>query len=112
MLLEMNGHAVATANDGPEAVKQANEFQPEVILLDIGMPGMSGYEVCRAIRQNPGGTHPRIFALTGWGMDEDRRRSSEAGFDGHLVKPVAPAILLEMVGGLCCLAPEGAAEAG
>lgn len=111
MLLEMSGHAVATANDGPEAVRRAGEFQPELILLDIGMPGMSGYEVCRAIRQSPGGTRPKIFALTGWGMEEDRRKSSAAGFDGHLVKPVAPAILLEMVGSLGCPAPNETAEA-
>jgi len=111
MLLEMSGHAVATANDGPEAVRRAGESQPELILLDIGMPGMSGYEVCRAIRQSPGGTRPKIFALTGWGMEEDRRKSSAAGFDGHLVKPVAPAILLEMVGSLGCPAPNETAEA-
>lgn len=98
MLLELSGHEVELAHDGSDAVRGARRFQPDLILLDIGMPGMSGYDACRAIRQLPGAGSVRIFALTGWGMEEDRRRSSEAGFDGHLVKPVEPAVLLGLAG--------------
>lgn len=93
LLLEVMGHEVRTAADGAEAVAVAAEFAPNVVLLDIGMPRMDGYEACRRIRRLPGGDHIVLAALTGWGQAEDRRRSREAGFDHHLVKPVEPGAL-------------------
>jgi PAS domain S-box-containing protein len=88
MLLGMGGDETQTAYDGVEAVASAAAFRPDVILLDIGMPKMNGYDACRAIRQQPGGRSIAIIAMTGWGQDEDRRKSRDAGFDYHLVKPV------------------------
>jgi PAS domain S-box-containing protein len=88
MLLRMMGNEVATAHDGLEAVGAAATFHPEVILLDIGLPKLNGYEVARRIRAQPGGDKMVLIALTGWGQDEDRRRTKEAGFDQHMTKPV------------------------
>jgi len=90
MLLRLDGHDVATAHDGLEAVALAERFRPEVVFLDIGLPGINGYEAARRIRALPGGREIRLVALTGWGQQEDRRKSAEAGFDRHLVKPVEP----------------------
>lgn len=87
-LLELMGHQTAVAHDGLEAVERAGSFRPDVILLDIGLPQMDGYEACRAIRQEAWGQGMVLVALTGWGQDEDRRKSREAGFDHHMVKPV------------------------
>jgi PAS domain S-box-containing protein len=89
-LLRLDGHQVEIAQDGFEAVEKAGQFRPEVILLDIGLPKLNGYDACRAIRAEPWGGGMFIVALTGWGQDEDRRKSGEAGFDAHLVKPVDP----------------------
>ncbi len=88
MLLRMNGHEVQTAHDGLEAVGAAATFRPEIVLLDIGLPKLNGYEVARRIRERETGRDVVLVALTGWGQEEDRRRSSEAGFDYHLTKPV------------------------
>jgi PAS domain S-box-containing protein len=99
MLLEILGHEVRTAHDGQEAVEVAAELRPEVILLDIGMPRLNGYDACRRIREEPWGKGILIVALTGWGQDEDRNRSREAGFDHHLVKPVEPAVVAELLCG-------------
>jgi signal transduction histidine kinase/CheY-like chemotaxis protein len=88
MMLKLSGHDVATAHDGLEAVRLAQEFQPDVALLDLGMPKLDGYEAARSIRQQPWGQGMMLVALTGWGQAEDKRRSREAGFDAHLVKPV------------------------
>ena len=88
MMLKLSGHDVATAHDGLEAVKLAGEFQPDVALLDLGMPKLDGYEAARSIRQQPWGQRMMLVALTGWGQAEDKQRSREAGFDVHLVKPV------------------------
>jgi CheY-like chemotaxis protein len=88
LMLKLSGHDVATAHDGLEAVKLAQEFQPDVALLDLGMPKLDGYEAARSIRQQPWGEGMMLVALTGWGQEEDKRRSHEAGFDAHLVKPV------------------------
>jgi signal transduction histidine kinase/ActR/RegA family two-component response regulator len=88
MMLKLSGHDVATAHDGVEAVKLAGEFQPDEALLDLGMPKLDGYEAARSIRQQPWGQRMLLVALTGWGQAEDKRRSREAGFDAHLVKPV------------------------
>jgi CheY-like chemotaxis protein len=87
-LLRLGGHEVCTAHDGEEAVAAADAFRPEVVLLDIGLPRLDGFEAARRIRAQPWGRQIRLIALTGWGQDEDRRRSKEAGFDDHLVKPV------------------------
>jgi PAS domain S-box-containing protein len=97
MLLELTGHEVYTAHDGPHALDLVERHRPDVVLLDIGLPTMSGHEVCRRIRQQPWGKEIALVALTGWGQDEDRRRSSEAGFDGHLVKPVDHTHLLALL---------------
>jgi two-component system, chemotaxis family, CheB/CheR fusion protein len=89
-LLEAWGHDVRIVSDGAAALEAAGTLPPEVILLDIGLPGASGYEVARKLRQLPGLDTTRIVALTGYGQSQDRRRSQEAGFDQHLVKPVTP----------------------
>jgi PAS domain S-box-containing protein len=100
MLLVMQGHRVETAHDGPSALEAARAFRPEVVLLDIGLPGMDGFEVARAMRAQLGNGTPVLVAVTGYGQEEDRRRSQEAGFDRHLVKPVEPAALAALLGSL------------
>lgn len=87
MLLRMTGHDVHTAYDGLEAIGAAATFQPQVVLLDIGLPKLNGYNVARRLREQNGGSELVLVALTGWGQEEDRRRSKEAGFDHHLTKP-------------------------
>jgi PAS domain S-box-containing protein len=87
LLLRYLGHQTRVVHDGPNALKVAEEFHPEVVLLDIGMPGIDGYEVARRLRAN-GNWPMRIIAVTGWGQESDRKRSREAGFDMHLVKPI------------------------
>jgi CheY-like chemotaxis protein/two-component sensor histidine kinase len=98
LMLTLMGHEVRTARDGQEAVEVAEAFRPEVVVLDIGMPRLNGYEAARRIRQQPWGKAVLLVALTGWGQEEDRRRSKEAGFDEHLVKPANPAALEELLG--------------
>ena len=95
LLLEFSGHVAAMAHDGRAAVDMAASFAPEVILLDIGLPRLNGYEAARLIRQLPNGNKINLIALTGWGQQEDRERSKEAGFDGHMVKPVDHIELME-----------------
>jgi signal transduction histidine kinase/CheY-like chemotaxis protein len=97
ILLRHAGHRIELAHDGAQAVAAAAEFQPDVALLDIGMPKLNGFDVCRRIRSEPWGKFMRIAALTGWGQEEDRRKSKEAGFDYHLVKPVEHAALLAIL---------------
>jgi PAS domain S-box-containing protein len=97
MLLGYFGHEVEKASDGESAMQAAERFAPDTILLDLGMPGMSGYEVCRAIRRQPWGPPMTLIALTGWGQIEDRERTREAGFDHHLVKPVEPVVIRELL---------------
>lgn len=87
MLLQIKGNDIRTAHDGLEALAVAEAFRPELVLLDIGLPKLNGYEVAQRIRQQPWGRDVTLVALTGWGQEEDRRRSREAGFDFHLVKP-------------------------
>jgi PAS domain S-box-containing protein len=87
MLLELEGHETLQAHDGVEAIEAAAHFRPDAILLDVGLPRMNGYEVCRRIREQPWGKDVFLVALTGWGQEEDRRKSEEAGFDTHMVKP-------------------------
>ena len=102
MVLQFGGHETHMAHDGVEAVEATTKLQPDVILLDIGLPRLNGYEAARKIREQqeqPG--RPMLVALTGWGQDEDRCRSEEAGFDAHLVKPVDEAALGKLLDDLC-----------
>jgi CheY-like chemotaxis protein len=87
-LLELSGHEVRVAHLGKTALSLAQTFRPDVAVLDIGMPDLSGYEVARALRQELWATHLQLIALTGWGQDHDRRSAMEAGFDHHLTKPI------------------------
>jgi PAS domain S-box-containing protein len=100
LLLRMLGHEVKTAHDGPSALQAARAFRPEAVLLDIGLPGMSGYDVAKTLRAEPGNGALVLVVVTGYGQDEDRRRSAEAGFDRHLVKPVDPAAVQALLGSL------------
>ena len=96
-MLGIMGNDTRTAHDGLEAVDVAGAFRPDVILMDIGMPKLNGYEACRRIRERPWGRGVVIVAQTGWGQDDDKRKSREAGFDFHLVKPVDPVALEKML---------------
>jgi CheY-like chemotaxis protein len=93
LLLELSGHTVVVAHSGPEGLKSARAHQPDVILCDIGLPGMNGYEVAQAVRKCDDLKSVFLIAMTGYGQDEDRRRALEAGFDHHLTKPVEPEML-------------------
>ncbi len=97
LLLRIEGHLVETAHDGGSAVALAERLQPDAILLDLGMPGMNGYEVCEAIRSRPWGRSILMVAQTGWGQAQDRVRTLEAGFDAHLTKPIDPDAVHEML---------------
>jgi CheY-like chemotaxis protein len=87
MLLKASGHDVRPAHDGPTAVQAALDYRPDVVVLDIGLPGLNGYEVAKRIRQHPVLKNVVLVAMTGYGQETDRQRSQEAGFDHHLVKP-------------------------
>ena len=100
MLLNITGNKTSTAHDGADAFEAAARQRPDVVLLDIGLPTLNGYEVCRRIRDEPWGKEMVLIALTGWGQDEDRRKSHEAGFDGHLVKPVNYPALMALLDSL------------
>ncbi|MFO0877449.1 MAG: PAS domain S-box protein [Gemmataceae bacterium] len=97
LLLRILGHDIRTANDGAEAVQVADAFRPEVILLDIGMPKLNGYDAARQIRQRDWSRGTLLIAVTGWGQEEDRHRSEEAGFNHHTVKPVDPQALIKLL---------------
>lgn len=97
VLLKLMGAEVRAAFDGLEALEVAASFRPQAILLDIGMPKLHGYDVARRLRQEKGGREIVLVALTGWGREEDRRRAEEAGFDGHLIKPVQASALRELL---------------
>jgi CheY-like chemotaxis protein len=88
MILKLGGHETLSVYTAADALTRAAAFQPEVVLLDIGLPGMNGYEVAQQMRELPGLRHVRLVAVTGYGRSEDRLRAREAGFDDHLVKPV------------------------
>ena len=96
MLLELKGHEVRRAYDGENALHLAEDFRPQMVLLDLGMPKMSGYEACRRIRDHAWGAQMTLIAVTGWGQEDDRRKSTAAGFDGHFVKPVDPETLEDL----------------
>jgi carbon storage regulator CsrA len=97
LLLELYGHDVAVAYSGPDGVQAAEQWRPDVVLCDIGLPGLDGHGVARKLRENPATATARLIAVTAYGRDEDRRRSHEAGFEQHLVKPVDPADLLRVL---------------
>ena len=96
-VLSLNGYEVRVAYTGPEGVRLAREWPPEVVLCDIGLPGLGGYGVATALRQDPATAQARLIAVTGCGSDDARRRSQEVGFEQHLVKPVDPGVLLEVL---------------
>lgn len=111
MMLAGLGQETRTEHDGPSALAAATEFRPDVVLLDIAMPGMDGYEVARRMRRNGNGLTAVLVALTGFGQEEDRRRAFEAGFDHHLVKPTSVDALRQLLSGLP-LPGTGAPKAG
>jgi signal transduction histidine kinase len=100
VMLRLTGGEVEVAHDGEEALHMAERQRPDMILLDIGMPGMNGFDVARRIRARPWGARVVLIAQTGWGQDEDRRRAQEAGFDAHLTKPVDHSTLMKLMPGL------------
>jgi DNA-binding response OmpR family regulator len=100
MMLSIMGHETRTAHDGESAVATAESFLPEVVLLDIGLPKLNGYEVAQRIREQEWGTSMFLIAVTGWGQEEDRQRSSEVGLNVHMVKPVEPSALEKLLDAL------------
>jgi CheY-like chemotaxis protein len=100
LMLRLEGNEVTTVFDGESAIAATAEFRPDVVLMDLGMPKVDGYEAARAIRRERKAPQVVLIALTGWGGDVDRRMSQEAGFDRHLVKPVVPTELLEILSSL------------
>jgi CheY-like chemotaxis protein len=97
LLLRLAGHLVETAHDGETALESAERFQPDAILLDLGMPRLNGYEVCERIRGTSWGQSILIVAQTGWGQAQDRARTLEAGFDAHLTKPIDCELVQQML---------------
>jgi len=97
MLLDQRGHEVEEAHDAEVALDKVQQFKPEVVVLDIGLPGMDGCDLAAAIRRDSAGPQPRLIALTGLGEEKDRERALEAGFDEYLVKPLQPQALLKAI---------------
>ena len=97
MFLRLKGNEVVTSYDGIEGVEAAERFRPHAILLDIGLPRLNGEDACRRIRASSWGRDMLLVAVTGWGQQEDRRRTLEAGFDAHLVKPVDPVEVMRLL---------------
>jgi CheY-like chemotaxis protein len=97
MVLDLVGHKTRIAHDGTTALQLAAEFEPQVVLLDIGLPEMDGYAVARELRKQRAMANVLLVALTGYGQEDDRRRSQEAGFDIHMIKPVEPEALCELL---------------
>ena len=100
MLLQIWGHEVLCAYDGPSALEISETYRPQVVILDIGLPGMDGYEVASRLRDTPAASNAVLIALTGYGREEDRLRSRRAGFDHHMVKPVGPDALQKLLNSL------------
>jgi CheY-like chemotaxis protein len=96
-LLRLSGNETYIAHDGLAAVEAAGTFRPDVVLLDIGMPRLNGRDAAKRIRDQPWGKNMVLVAITGWGQDEDRRKSKEAGFDIHMVKPVDLGLLMKLL---------------
>jgi CheY-like chemotaxis protein len=97
LLLDLHGYEVQVAYTGPEGVRLAQEWPPEVVLCDIGLPGLDGYGVATALRRHPATAQACLIAVTGYDSDAARQRSREVGFERHLVKPVDPGVLLELL---------------
>ena len=107
LLIELMGHTVEIAYDGEAALSAAERFRPDIVLLDLGMPKLDGFEVSRRIRAAPWSESMRLVAQSGWGQEEDRRRTAEAGFDHHLVKPIDPTALEALMQKLAVAARAG-----
>ena len=103
-LLEAMGHAVRVAFDGASALREAQNFRPELVLLDIDMPGMDGYEIAGRLREQQGEPSPTLVALTGWGLWKDQEQAQEAGFHRYLVKPVTDEALESLLAGIASVA--------
>ena len=99
LLLQLEGHTVACAHDGLEALQTAEQFNPQVVLLDLGLPRMNGYEVARKLRQSREHDQSRLLlvAISGYGSEQDRAAAQEAGFDFHLTKPADPDVVMQMM---------------
>jgi CheY-like chemotaxis protein len=97
MMLQVLGHEVETALDGMEALRKADDFRPQVVVLDVGMPRLDGYETAKRIRQRAWARDVVLIAVTGWGNEKDKLRAAEAGFDVHLVKPVDATTILDVL---------------
>ena len=97
MCLQLLGNEVQVVHDGPAAIEAVRATRPDLVLLDIGLPGMNGYEVARRLRLEAGAERPVLVALTGYGREEDRQRAHQAGFDHHLVKPVTAEAIERLV---------------
>lgn len=97
LLLELEGHEVACAHDGNAALQEAAGFQPQIVLLDLGLPEINGYEVARRLRADPAHAEVLLIAISGYGRDQDRVASQEAGFDFHLTKPADPDVVMRMM---------------
>jgi CheY-like chemotaxis protein len=97
LFLQLAGHDVQTAEDGPRGLDKVHTFRPDVAVIDVGLPGIDGYAVARAIRERPDGRSMCLIALTGYGQAEDQRRALAAGFDIHLTKPIDPAKIQELL---------------
>jgi CheY-like chemotaxis protein len=110
-LLRLTGHETLTAYDGKQAITAAASFRPDVVLLDIGLPQANGYDVARELRTQSWGRGALLIALTGWGQEEDRRRSQDAGFDAHIVKPVDHAYLVRLLAGLAAMRTQSGSDA-
>ncbi len=100
LILQLGGHQTASVYSAADALQRATAFRPDVVLLDIGLPGMDGYEVARKMRELPGLRAIRLVAVTGYGRSDDRTRARDAGFDDHLTKPVEYAVLERTLAGL------------
>lgn len=98
LLLTGAGFEVRVAFDGAAALDTATAFEPQIVFMDLGMPGLDGYEVCRRMRQSAWGKSAKVIAVSGWARPEDQQRSAAAGFDRHLVKPVDPTAFIEIAG--------------
>jgi CheY-like chemotaxis protein len=100
LILKLGGHETASVYSAVDALQRASAFRPDVVLLDIGLPGMDGYEVAQKMRELPGLRDVRLIAVTGYGRSDDRLRARDAGFDDHLTKPVEHAVLERTLAGL------------
>jgi CheY-like chemotaxis protein len=100
LFLRLRGHEVRIAHDGPSALDEIERHRPDVVFLDLGLPGMSGYDVARRVRRTEDLGALRLVALTGYGTDADRQKTRDAGFDVHLAKPVDPRALDALLAGL------------